>query len=145
MLCTNIVLNVKTKKKQFMYTTCSELVVFMYWTGKSLNNLMSYCGLVDARIRAFNKDLPVTLLFYGKSKLLKTVVLQIFDLSVENRLFGCMASAFLLQARRPRWWCHRCPLHRARTATLWSEFLNFSKNYEVFFSDIHQQKSDLNP
>ena len=44
-----------------MYTTCSELVVFMYRTGKSMNNLLSYCGLVDARIRASNKDLPVHL------------------------------------------------------------------------------------
>ena len=42
-------------KKQFMYTTCSELVVFMYWTGKSI----TYCGLVDARISASEKDLPV--------------------------------------------------------------------------------------
>ena len=31
----------------------------MYWTGKSMNNLLSYFGLVDARIRASNKDLPV--------------------------------------------------------------------------------------
>ena len=31
----------------------------MYWTGKSMNNLLPYCGLVDARIRASNKDLPV--------------------------------------------------------------------------------------
>ena len=46
-------------KKQFVYTTCSELVVFMYWTGKSMNNLLSYCGLVDARISASEKDLPV--------------------------------------------------------------------------------------
>ena len=43
------------RSKQFMYTTCSELVVFMYWTGKS----MTYCGLVDARISASEKDLPV--------------------------------------------------------------------------------------
>ena len=42
-----------------MYTTCSELVVFMYRTGKSMNNLFSYCWLVDARIRASNKDSPV--------------------------------------------------------------------------------------
>ena len=42
-----------------MYTTCSELVVFMSWTGKSMNNLLSYCGLVDARIIASEKDLPV--------------------------------------------------------------------------------------
>ena len=39
-----------------MYTTCSELVVF---TGKSINKLLSYCGLVDARISASEKDLPV--------------------------------------------------------------------------------------
>ena len=42
-----------------MYTMCSELVVFMYWTGKSMNNLLSYCGLVDVRINASDKDLPV--------------------------------------------------------------------------------------
>ena len=42
-----------------MYTTCSELVVFIYWTGKSKNNLLSYCGLVDVRINASDKDLPV--------------------------------------------------------------------------------------
>ena len=46
-------------QKQFMYTTCSELVVFMYSTGKSMNNLLSYCGLVDARISASEKDLSV--------------------------------------------------------------------------------------
>ena len=42
-----------------MYTTCSELVVFMYWTRNSMNNHMSYCGLVAARISASDKDLPV--------------------------------------------------------------------------------------
>ena len=42
-----------------MYTTCSELVVFMYLAGKSMNNLLSYCGLVDARICASEIDLPV--------------------------------------------------------------------------------------
>ena len=42
-----------------MYTTCSEIVVFMYGIGKSMNNLLSCCGLADARIRASNKDLPV--------------------------------------------------------------------------------------
>ena len=46
-------------KKQFVYTTCSELVVFMYCTGKSMNNLLSYCGLVDVRINASDNELPV--------------------------------------------------------------------------------------
>ena len=46
-------------KKQIVYTTCSELAIFMYWTFNSMNNLLSYCGLVDARISASEKDLPV--------------------------------------------------------------------------------------
>ena len=41
------------------FLTCSELVVFMNWTGKSMNNLLSYFGLVDVRINASDKDLPV--------------------------------------------------------------------------------------
>ena len=35
-----------------MCTVCSELGIFMYWTGNSMN------GLVDARISASEKDLP---------------------------------------------------------------------------------------
>ena len=45
-----------------MYTACSEHVVFMYWTRNSMNNLLSYCGLVDARISASEKNLPVCML-----------------------------------------------------------------------------------
>ena len=41
-----------------MYTTCSELVIFMYRTRNSMNNLLSYCGLVDESIGA-SEDLPV--------------------------------------------------------------------------------------
>ena len=59
-----------SKQKQFVYTTlfstCSELAIFMYWTRNSMNNLLSYCRLVDARISASEKDLPVYLqaIFY---------------------------------------------------------------------------------
>ena len=42
-------------KKQFLYTTCSELVFFREFN----ENLLSYCGLTDARMRATEKDLPV--------------------------------------------------------------------------------------
>ena len=41
-----------------IFSWCSELVVFMYWTGNSMDNLLSY-GLVDARLSASEKDLPV--------------------------------------------------------------------------------------
>ena len=34
---------------------------FSYRTGNSMNNLLSYCGLIDAKIRAYDKDLPVSL------------------------------------------------------------------------------------
>ena len=42
-----------------MFWPCSELAIFMYWACNSMNYLLSYCGLVDARIRASDKDLPV--------------------------------------------------------------------------------------
>ena len=35
-----------------MFSTCSELAIFM-------NNLLSYCGLVGAKIKVSDKDLPV--------------------------------------------------------------------------------------
>ena len=42
-----------------MYTTFSELGIFMYWTRNSMKNLLSYYGIVDAKKGAFEKDLPV--------------------------------------------------------------------------------------
>ena len=45
--------------ERFIYTTCSELGTFMFWTGNSMNNLLSYCGLVEIKISASEKDLPV--------------------------------------------------------------------------------------
>ena len=53
------VLTFKTIYAHIMFSLCSELVVFMYWTGKSMNNLLSHCGLVDARISASEKELRV--------------------------------------------------------------------------------------
>ena len=40
--------------------------------GNSVNNMLSYCGLIDAKIRASDKDLPVSsaLLFLLGIKLL---------------------------------------------------------------------------
>ena len=61
MLCTKIVfvLTFRTIYAHNMFSPCSKLVVFMYWTGKSMNNLLPYCGLLDTRISASEKDLPV--------------------------------------------------------------------------------------
>ena len=46
------------QNKKNVYT-CTELVVFLYWTLNLMNNLLSYCGLVGARIDASDRDLPV--------------------------------------------------------------------------------------
>ena len=48
--------------EQFMYTTCSELGIFKYWTRNTMINLLSYDGSVNARISASEKDLTVLLL-----------------------------------------------------------------------------------
>ena len=45
--------------RENIFLTFSELGIFMYWTRNSMNNLLSYYGLVDARISASEKDLPV--------------------------------------------------------------------------------------
>ena len=53
------VLTFRTINVHHMFFWSSDLVVFMYWTGNSINNLLLYFGLVDARIRASDKDLHV--------------------------------------------------------------------------------------
>ena len=47
MLCTLIVLNVKKKTiwVHNMFSTCSELWIFMYWTRNSMNSLLSFIVL----------------------------------------------------------------------------------------------------
>ena len=59
MLCTKIVLNVRNNFCTHHVLPRFELGIFMYWTCNSMNNLSSYYGLVDAKIRASDKDLPV--------------------------------------------------------------------------------------
>ena len=56
MLCTKIVLNVRNNFCTQHVLPRFELGIFMYWTCNSMNNLLSYYGLVDAKIRASDKD-----------------------------------------------------------------------------------------
>ena len=50
-----------------IFWACSELAIFMHWTGDSINNLLSCCGLVDVRTNANEKDLPVPENVIGKN------------------------------------------------------------------------------
>ena len=54
-LCINIVL--KNKK----HNVCTQYVPNLYFLGNSINNLLSNCGLTDARMRA--SELPVINVF----------------------------------------------------------------------------------
>ena len=38
---------------------CTQRVVNLYFSGNSMNNLLSYCGLADARMGASDTDLHV--------------------------------------------------------------------------------------
>ena len=59
MLCTKIVLNVRNNFCTQHVLPRFELGISMYWTCNSMKNLSSYCGLIDAKIRASGKYLPV--------------------------------------------------------------------------------------
>jgi hypothetical protein len=72
MLCTKIVLNVGNNFCTQHVLPRFELGIFMYWTCNPMNNLSSYGGLVDAKIRASDSDLLSLQSFaklFGASKL----------------------------------------------------------------------------
>ena len=62
MLCTKFFLNVGNNLCTQHVFPRFELGLFTYWTCNSMNNLWSYCRLVDAKIRAPDKDLPVAII-----------------------------------------------------------------------------------
>ena len=51
-----IFLNVKTQTK---INLCTQHVLNLYFSCNSVNNLLSYNGLINTRMRASDKDLPV--------------------------------------------------------------------------------------
>ena len=100
---------------------CTQHVVNLYFSWNSMNNLSSYCGLTDARMRASEKDLPVT---HFKNTGLK---LLFSDLLTHNKLYLVGDSPFLWQ-----------PLltfdcERGNT----NDFYHFYLHIFYFFLDVH--------
>ena len=58
-MCTEIVSDIQNNFCTQHILPRFELGIFINWTCNSMNNLLSYCGLVDAKIRASEIDLPV--------------------------------------------------------------------------------------
>ena len=73
----------------------SGLGIFIYWTCNSMNNLLSYFGLVDAKIRASDKDLPVLLSDWWPFKL--TLSLMLRSLHHVNYFFLRMFYTYLVK------------------------------------------------
>ena len=48
-----------TSKQKQKNNFCTQHVLNLYILGNSMNNLLSYCGLTEGRMRASEKDLPV--------------------------------------------------------------------------------------
>ena len=75
MMCTKIVLNVWNNFCTQHVLPRFELGIFMYWICNSMNNLLSYCGLVDEKIRASSIYLRLLinlLLGVNKSNLIRS-------------------------------------------------------------------------
>ena len=68
-----------SKQKQTKNCFCTQHVVNFYFSGNSMNNLFSYCGLTDARMWASEKDLcTCTFTVISKSKNVCSVYHQNF-------------------------------------------------------------------
>ena len=92
---TNCFLFLYWHSEQFMYTTCSELVVFIYWTHNLMYNLSSYCGLVDGRISASDRFTCNSALYFIFIECFSTSP----DWSVESPSEEQMKSAIISMAR----------------------------------------------
>ena len=81
---------------QNMGRTCSAHVLIMFcacsFHGNSMDNMFSYCGLIDAKIRASYKDLPVLLYGWKNDKQVHTNLNYKFFLktSRNSRFGGCL-------------------------------------------------------
>ena len=104
-----------------MFSPCSELGIFMYWTRKSMNNLLSYYGLVDPRIRASEKDLPVLILIWKVTINLPNLT-QIFFLAW--------------------WWLFFVPLNLENQTCFYERTLNQSYFIEFIFETIQMPSRD---
>ena len=75
-----------------MFSAGLCLEFFMYWTCNAMNNLSSYCGLVDAKIRASDKDLPIHISFFN-------TFLYIFSLLLVQKRAGWLLWCWIVSVK----------------------------------------------
>ena len=102
------VLTFRTMYVHNMFSLCSELGIFLYWTCNSMNNLLSYCGLIDPQISASKKDLSVLTNPQGPGMLTNTNIARTSDQTKKqqtNNLEVC--NEYGLYQTPAAWCCHR--------------------------------------
>ena len=102
MLCMYIKLFWMSKQKQIWFTkhVITELVVFLYCTPNSSNNLSSYFGLIDARMSASDKNLPVI----TTDNVLKLSLFPFEVVEVKGRSRGRVLTFWPENVRQPSVW-----------------------------------------
>ena len=87
-----------------MFSWCSDLVLFIYWTGNSVDNLLSYCGLVDARISASVVCTCNDFLFLSrhlrKPHQQESIISKIFLVEIETKLGSIYGISSLMPCLR---------------------------------------------
>ena len=110
MLCTKIVLNARNNFCTQHALPRFEHGIFMYWTCNSMNNLSPYCGfIVDAKIRASDKDLPVHSVkyFYLKTSAIVSVhkcTVAKKNSYLEVKQWDVWAASMMLDTLNPNWY-----------------------------------------
>ena len=101
MLCTKSVLYIRNNFCTQYVLPRVELGIFIYWICNSMKNLSSYCGLVDAKIRASDKDLPVPCTFWPSSKVswFQNVLFEISNSPKIHRKSSWLVSALYYVGR----------------------------------------------
>ena len=61
--------------KQKHNNCCTQHVLNLHFSGNSMNNILPYCGLTDARMRASEKDLPANYIFSDNI----SIMMRLFD------------------------------------------------------------------
>ena len=71
--CVQVLFWMSKQKNNF----CTQHVVNLYFSGNSMNNLSSYCGLTDSRMRTSEKDLPVPKYFLNNHHLIWKILTKV--------------------------------------------------------------------
>ena len=90
----------------FSFPTPIKRFIFTNYNDNITNNLFSYCGLVDARISASEKDLPVSSYYLWNERLRITYSSAQYDTNYKKLWTWSRMLIFKLNLGKTRWYIH---------------------------------------